>query len=189
VCWIATGALVLALLIKPRPALLAIGIATALVAAWFAWAMWIVTTPPFARLPFQFVGTDVIGPGWYATSVGLLVGAVAVVRAVNENHERAGVELWVLSTLPGYGLMRLGRWDLGLIFTALVAGTIYLGSIDSPDSNLFVEFGRSNNVPPAIPRGPEWVLLSLAAVFWLMSIAATVLERRRQSQPSKNGHR
>ena len=159
--------------------MLAVGLSTALLITWFGWAMWIVTTPPFARLPFQFVGTDVIGPGWYAASAGLLVAAVVVVKALNEEPDRAGAELWILTALPGYGLMRLGRWAAGLAFTALVAGSIYFGSTDSPDSNLFVEYGRSNNVPPAIPRGPEWVLLAIGAAFWLMSILATVIERRR----------
>jgi hypothetical protein len=153
-----------------------------LLIAWFGWAMWVVTTPRFTHLGFPFVGTDLLGPGWYAAAVGLLVTAIVVVRELEDRDITVGWELWILAALPGFGLMRLGRWSRGLVWTALFSAALYFASTDSPDPAQFAEFGRTGNVPPALPRGPEWVLLALAALIWLFSIAATVWERRRALQ-------
>jgi hypothetical protein len=82
--------------------------------------------------------------------------------------------------MPGYGLARLGQWSHGLIWTALFSAALYFASTDSPDPELFVEYGHSSNVPPPYPRGPEWVLLALATLLWVLSVLATVWRRRRQ---------
>ena len=181
-CWIVVAALGFAVLLDERWAVAAIGVAAAVILGWLGWAMWAVTTRPFSALPFSFMGTDVIGPGWYAAAAGLLLGAVIVIRRLIDRQAQPGADLWVLTAIPGYGLMRLGRWARGAIFAALVDGAFYFGSTDSPDASVFVEYGRSNNVPPPIPRGPEWVLLAFAAGVWLLSILATIVERQRQAK-------
>lgn len=181
-CWAALLALVAAVVLDGGAAVAAVGIALAVIAGWFAWAMWIVTTAQFTSLPFPFVGTDVIGPGWYAAAVGLLIAAAAVARSLARRHAPAGIDLWVLTTIPGYGLMRLGSWGRGLIFTVLFSAALYFGSTDSPDPAQFADYGQSGNVPPPLPRGPEWVLLGLAAAIWLASVAVTVVHARRESR-------
>ena len=148
--------------------------------AWFSWAMWVVTTPRFSTLGFPFIGTDLIGPGWYAAAIALLVAAGVVVKELNDREAPAGWDFWVLTTLPGYGLARLGRWSDGLAWTAFFSAALYFASTDSPDPSQFAEFGRTANVPPPYPREPEWVLLALAALLWMVSVAVTVLRRRRQ---------
>jgi len=179
-CWFALVALVGAAVLEARYAVVAAAVATAVVLAWLAWAMWLVTTPSFTNLPFSFVGTDVIGPGWYAAGIGLLASAGSVVKALIDRHAPVGFELWSLTAIPGYGLMRLHRWARGLAFAALVSGAFYFGSTDSPDAAQFADYGASNNVPPSFSRDPAWVLLGVAAALWLLSIAATIIEKRRQ---------
>jgi len=179
-CWLAVIAVVAAVALEARLAMIAVVIVLGVVLAWFGWATWLVTTPAFTKLPFTFMGTDVIGPGWYGAGIGLLFSAGAIVKALVDGHAPLGRELWVLSAIPGYGLMRLRRWGAGLAFAALVCGAIYLASTDSPDPTQFTDYGRSNNVPPPIPRGPEWFLLGVAAVLWLASFMATIIEKRRQ---------
>ena len=179
-CWLLVIALVAALSLDLRVALFALAVVEVVLIAWFAWAMWVVTTPRFSTLGFPFIGTDVIGPGWYAAAVGLLVAAGVVVKELNDRDVPAGWDLWALTAIPGYGLARLEQWDRGLIWTALFSAALYFASIDSPDPIQFAEYGRTANVPPPYPRGPEWVLLGLAALLWVLSVLATVRRRRRQ---------
>jgi hypothetical protein len=179
-CWLAVVALFAALFLDLRVAVIALALVEVVIIAWFAWAMWVVTTPRFATLGFPFVGTDLIGPGWYATAVGLLVAAGVVVNELNDRDVPVGWDLWMLTTMPGYGLARLGQWSRGLIWTALFSAALYFASTDSPDPELFAEYGHSGNVPPPYPRGPEWVLLALATLLWVLSVLATVRRRRRQ---------
>jgi hypothetical protein len=179
-CWFAVLAVIAAAALEVRLATVAVAVALGVILAWFAWATWIVTTPAFTQLPFSFMGTDVIGPGWYGAAIGLLFSAGAVVKALDDAQAPVGRELWLLTAIPGYGLMRLRRWGRGLAFAALVCGAIYFASTDSPDPTQFADYGLSNNVPPPIPRGPEWFLLGVAAVLWLASVGATILEKRRQ---------
>jgi hypothetical protein len=180
-CWLTVVALVAALLLTGRTAIAALTVGLLVVVGWFAWAMWVVTTPRFTSLPFPFVGTDLIGPGWYAAAVGLLVVAGAVIKELQDRDIPPGPEMWILTAIPGYGLARLGQWVAGLIWTVLFAGALYLGSTDSPDPAQFSDYGASGNVPPPIPRSPEYVLLGLAALFWLLSIILTVRRYRRAS--------
>jgi len=180
-CWLTVVALGAALYLDLRFAVSALAIVEVVLIAWFGWAMWVVTTPRFAALGFPFIGTDLIGPGWYATAVGLLVAAGVVVKELIDIDVPVAWDLWVLTAIPGYGLARLGEWSRGLIWTALFSAALYFASTDSPDPELFAEYGRTNNIPPTYPREPEWVLLALAAALFVLSVVVTV--RRRRMQP------
>lgn len=179
-CWLAAIALFGALFLDLRAAVLALAAVEAVLVAWFAWAMWVVTTPRFASLGFPFVGTDLIGPGWYAAAVALLIAAAVVVKELDDHDVAIRWDLWTLTTLPGFGLARLGQWSRGLLWTALVSAALYFASTDSPDPAQFSEYGRSGNVPPPYNREPEWVLLALAALLWVVSVAVTAWQRRKQ---------
>ncbi|TAN35081.1 hypothetical protein EPN29_00175 [bacterium] len=178
-CWLAVLALIAAAFVELRAAVIAVAVAEAALIAWFGWAMWVVTTPRFASLGFPFVGTDLIGPGWYAAAVALLLAAGAVVKGLLDRETPIGPGFWLWTAIPGYGLIRLGRWSRGLTWTLLFSAALYFASTDSPDPTQFAEYGRTNNVPPALPRDPEWVLLGLAAALWALSIGVTIAQRRR----------
>jgi hypothetical protein len=184
-CWVAVIALLAALVLDARAAVVALGAVELVLITWFGWAMWVVTTPRFADLGFQFVGTDLMGPGWYVVAVGVLLAAAAVVKELNDREVPVGVDLWILTAIPGFGLMRLGQWSRGLMWTALFSAAFYFASTDSPDPTQFADFGRYGNVPPAYPRGPEWTLLGLAALLFAISIAVTAWQGRRvlQTEP------
>lgn len=178
-CWLVAIAMLAALYLDVRVAVFALAVVEVVLIAWFAWAMWVVTTPRFASLGFPFIGTDLIGPGWYAAAVGLLVASGVVVKELVDRDVPVGWDLWTLTAIPGFGLARLGEWGRGLIWTTLVSAALYFASTDSPDPELFAEYGRTANVPPPYPRGPEWVLLALAAVLFVSTVVVTVRERRR----------
>jgi len=178
-CWLVAIAMLAALYLDVRVAVFALAVVEVVLIAWFAWAMWVVTTPRFASLGFPFIGTDLIGPGWYAAAVGLLVSSGVVVKELVDRDVPIGWDLWALTAIPGFGLARLGEWGRGLIWTTLVSAALYFASTDSPDPELFAEYGRTANVPPPYPRGPEWVLLALAAVLFVSTVVVTVRERRR----------
>lgn len=179
-CWLVVIALFAALLLDLRVAVIALAVVEVVLIAWFGWAMWVVTTPRFTSLGFPFIGTDLIGPGWYAAAIGLLVAAGVVVKELNDRDVPVSWDLWALTAIPGYGLARLDQWDRGLIWTALCSAALYFASTDSPDPAQFAEYGHTGNVPPPYPREPEWVLLALAALLWVLSVVVTVRRRRRQ---------
>jgi hypothetical protein len=181
-CWLAVIALGVALILDLRVAVIALAVVEVVLIVWFGWAMWVVTTSPFTSLGFPFIGTDLIGPGWYAASIGLLVAAGAVVKELNDQDIPVSWDLWALTAIPGYGLARLGERDRGLIWTALCSAALYLASTDSPDPLQFAEYARTGNVPPPYPREPEWVLLALAALVLVWSVFATVRLRRRRPE-------
>ena len=187
-CWLTAIALIAALFLRDRGAIAALAVAEVVVIGSFAWAMWVVTTPRFTSLPFPFVGTDIIGPGWYAAAVGLLIVACAVVKDLDDRNVPLGLDFWVVTVLPGFGLARLGKWVRGLAWTVLFAGALYFASTDSPDPAQFADYGRSGNVPPPMPREPEYVLLVLAGLLWVLSIAVTV-RTRRQAWVHEESHR
>jgi hypothetical protein len=179
-CWLAVIGLVGILFLEGRSAVIALVVVEVVIIGWFGWAMLVVTTPRFTSLPFPFVGTDLIGPGWYAAAVGLLIAAGGLVKDLHDRDVPVGSELWVLIVLPGYGLARLDQWLRGLVWTVLFSAALYFGSTDSPDPTLFADYGASGNVPPPMPRGPEYVLLGLAAILWVLSIAVTLQQRRNR---------
>ena len=181
-CWLAVIALLAALFIDARAAVIALGVVEFVLIAWFGWAMWVATTPRFADLGFPFVGTDLVGSGWYALAVGLLLAAGAVVKELNDRAVPIDVDLWLLTTIPGFGLMRLGQWSRGLMWATLFSAALYFASTDSPDPTQFADYGSYGNVPPGYPRGAEWVLLALAALLWAISIGVTAQHRRRALQ-------
>jgi len=183
-CWLAVLPLLAALRSEVLADVIALAVVAFVLMPWFRWAMWVVTTPRFTQLGFPFVGTDLIGPGWYAAAVGLLFTAGAVVKELIDRDVPIGADLWILTAIPGFGLVRLGKWARGLAWAALFSAALYFASTDSPDPAVFSEFGRTGNVPTPYPRGPEWVLLALAALLWVFSIAATVWQRRRSLQVS-----
>lgn len=180
VCWLVAIALVAALFLCARSAVIALGAVELGLIAWFGWAMWVVTTPRFTQLGFPFIGTDLIGPGWYAAAAGLLFATGAVVRELDDRDVRVRWDLWVLTAIPGFGLARLGKWARGLTWAVVFSAAFYFASTDSPDPALFAEFGRTGNVPTPYPRDPEWVLLALAAALWVFSVADTAWQRRRR---------
>ncbi len=148
-CWVAAIALFAALFLDLRVAVFALAVVEVVLVAWFGWAMWVVTTARFTSLGFPFIGTDLIGPGWYAVAIGLLVSAGVVVKELNDRDAPVGWDLGVLTVLPGYGLARLGQWDRGLIWTALFSAALYFASTDSPDPS---QFGISSVVLTAWRR-------------------------------------
>lgn len=179
-CWLEVIALLAASVLELRFAVFAVAVATGTLIAWLAWAMFIVTTPRFTAVPFPFVGTDLIGGGWYASAAGLLVVAAFVVKGSADRHAPAGIDLAIFTAIPGYGLMRLGEWGQGLTLALLCSGAFYFASTDSPDPAVFADYGHTGNVPPAIPREPEWILLAFAAAIWLFSVARTAWRANQQ---------
>jgi len=173
-CWLAVAGLAAALLLDVRAAVAALVFTEAVLVVWFGWATWVVTTPRFTNLPFAFMATDLMGAGWFAAALGLLLAAGALVRELRRRAAPPREDLWLLTAIPGFGLMRLGLWWAGGVWAGLFAGAFYLASTDSPDAIQFADYGRSGNVPPAFPRSVEWALLGLAALFWVLSVGLTV---------------
>ncbi|TME37026.1 MAG: hypothetical protein E6I61_15625 [Chloroflexi bacterium] len=176
-CWLVVAGLMAALVLDLRAAVLALALAEAVLVGWFGWATWVVTTPRFTDLPFPFMATDLMGPSWYAAAIGLLLAAGAVVRELQRRSAPLREELWLLTAIPGFGLMRMGRWLEGTIWAGLFITAFYLASADSPTAIELADYGRTGNVPPPYPRGAEWILLGLAALFWLASLGVTIWRR------------
>ena len=176
-CWLVIGGLGAALVLDLRAAVVAVAFVEAILAVWFGWAMWVVTTPRFTDLPFPFMATDLMGPGWYAAAIGLLLAAGALAWELQRRSAPLHEDFWLLTAIPGFGLMRLGRWLGGVIWAGLFTTAFYLGSTDSPDATQLADYGRYGDVPPAYPRGAEWVLLGLAALFWAASVGVTAWRR------------
>lgn len=183
VCWLVTIGLASTLILDVRRAVIALLLTEVVLVGWFGWALWVITTPRFTNVPFPFTPTDLMGPGWYAAAAGLLFSAGAIVRELWIRHVPPREDLWMLTAIPGFGLLRLGRWFQGGLWLALFAGAVYFASSDSPDSTEFADLGRYGAVPPPYPRGAEWVLLAAAAAFWIVSAAVTVWRRRNLQTP------
>jgi len=186
-CWLAVAGLAAALVLDLRPAVVALAFVEAVLVAWFGWATWVVTTPRFTDLPFPFMATDLMGPGWYAAAIGLLFAAGAVVRELQRRSAPLREDLWLMTAIPGFGLMRMGRWLAGGVWAGLFSAAFYLASADSPTATELADYGRSGNVPPPYPRGAEWVLLGLAALFWVVSVGVTAWRRANlQTTPNSD---
>ncbi len=176
-CWLAVIGMLASLALDVRLAVIAVFFTEVVLVAWFGWATWVVTTPRFTSLPFPFTPTDLMGPGWYAAAAALLLAAGAVIRELRHRQAPARDDLWLLTAIPGFGLLRMGRWFEGGVWAGLYIAAVYLASTDSPDSTEFADLGRYGAVPPPFPRGAEWVLLGAAVLFWIGSIAVTVWRR------------
>lgn len=177
-CWLVIAGLVASLVLDVRRALVAVFCTEVVLLAWWAWALWVITTPRFTGLQFPFTPTDLMGPGWYAAAAGLLFAAGALIRELHLRHAPPREDLWLLTALPGFGLLRLGRWFEGGVWAALFIGAVYFASTDSPDSTEFADLGRYGAVPAPYPRGAEWVLLAAAAAFWIASLFVTAWRKR-----------
>ena len=99
VCWVVVLAMLGALLLPD----LRLGIASLLAAelvlvAWYAWEIWLATTPTYAS-QYDFVGTDMVGPAWYAAALGLLFTAAVVARRYRDSDLHFGPETWWLSLI------------------------------------------------------------------------------------------
>ena len=178
-CWLAVIGLVAALVLEVRFAVVAVFLTELVLLGWFGWALWVITTPRFSHIGFPFTPTDLMGPGWYAAAGGLMFAAGTLIRELRNRHARPRADLWLLTALPGFGLLRLGRWFQGGMWTGLFIGAVYFASSDSPDSTEFADLGRYGAVPAPYPRGAEWVLLAMALLFWVASAAVTVWQRRK----------
>lgn len=180
-CWVAVASLVAAVLVwDNRGATGALLLAEAALIAWYVWAAWLVTTNQFAQHGYPFVGADLIGSGWYYAGIGLLVAAGSAAKRLFDHGSLAGAELWALSALPGVGLMALGKWARGGVWTVLVSTAVLFASLDSDDPAIFSTAGRWKDIPPPpLTRAPAVALIAAALLLWALSIADTALQRRR----------
>jgi hypothetical protein len=182
VCWLTVLLLLGAILLPNLTFSLACVMAAELVLiAWYGWAMWLVTTPRFSS-QYAFVGTDIVGPAWYAAAIGLLCAAAVVARRYRDYDDPPGLETWWLAA-PGFGLLRLDRTARGLTWAVLVAAALFVASLDSPFAPLFQPLNGFENLPDPVPtRAPTWILLGIALLFGALSILDTIRARRRRLQ-------
>ena len=180
VCWVVVLAMLGALLLPD----LRLGIASLLAAelvlvAWYAWEIWLATTPTYAS-QYDFVGTDMVGPAWYAAALGLLFTAAVVARRYRDSDLHFGPETWWLAAIPGSGLRRLDRTARGLLWASLVAAALWLASLDSPIAPLFQTVNGKQDLPDPLPtRAPTWILLGIAVLLAALSVVDTIRFRRR----------
>jgi len=161
-------------------ALIALLVADALLIAWYAWAVWVVTTPAYSSLGFPFVGTDLVGPGWYAAGAAVLAAAARVARRYRDSDLHPQREVWALSAIPGAGLLRLDRQPRALFWGTLVVFLLLVATLASPLAPLFQPLSGFEDLPSAPPtRAGTWVPLVLAVVAAIVSVADTLWTKRR----------
>ena len=184
VCWLAVlGVLGAVMLPTLRAATLSLVMAELVLIAWYAWEIWLASTPAYSS-HYQFVGTDLVTTAWYAAGAGLLFAAAAVARRYRKKDENVGPETWWLSAVPGFGLMRLDRTARGLLWAVLVASALWLATLASPIAPVFQTANGLTYLPDPLPtRAPTWILLAAAASFALLSVLDTIRARRRLPQP------
>jgi len=184
ICWLVVLAMFAALLTANA----ALRVAAALAAeffllVWFAWATWAAASSQYSSVDFPFIGIDLIGPGWFEAALGLFaIGAVAA-RQFHDQEVRPGLEVWLLSLIPGMGLIRIGRTARGVLWAVLVSAAIFLASVDSPVAPLFQPIAGHFDLPPPPPtRAPEWILLGAGLAFAAVGLVDTFLVKRRLPQ-------
>ena len=184
-CWLVVLATIAALLATNVALGLAAALAgEALLLGWFGWAMWIATTSRFAGIDFPFIGIDLVGPGWFWSALGLMAGGAAIAKRYHDLERPPGAEVWLLSSLPGIGLIRIGRTARGVIFAMLVSLALFLASFDSPVAPLFQPIVGHFDPPPFPPtRALDWILLASAVVLAIVSIIDTARLKMRPPQP------
>src|SRR6266702_5412276 len=122
--------------------------------------MWVVTTPAYSGLDFPFVGTDLVGPGWYAAGAGVLAAAARVARRYRDSDLHPAAEVWALSAIPGAGLLRVERQPRALFWSTLVVFLLLVASLASPMAPLFQPLSGFPDLPAAPPtRSGTWVPL------------------------------
>ena len=184
VCWLAV-VLLLGAVFLPN---LTLGTASLLGAelvlvSWYAWAIWLVTTPTYSS-QYNFVGTDIVATAWYAAALGLLWAGAAVALRYREGDHPTRNETWWLALVPGCGLIRLDRTARGLLWMVLVASALLLASLDSPIAPLFLPLHGLADLPEPLPtRVPTWIFLGAAVLLAAMSVADTIRIRRRFAHP------
>ncbi len=151
----------------------------AVVIGWFVWATWLVTTSRFAVFDFPFMGIDLIGQGWFIAAIGLMATGAIIARRFRDLQPKPGAEVWLLSLLPGIGLIRLDRTTRGAIYAGVVLLTILLASIDSQVALLFLPVAGTFEPPPPPNRALEWIFLSTAGVLAVLSVIDTVRAKEK----------
>jgi hypothetical protein len=181
IAWLEVAALVGAVtFVRLDLALISLLIAEALLVGWYAWAMWVVTTPVYASQGFPFIGTDIVGPGWYAAGAGLLGAAARVARRYRDSDLNPAAEVWLLSATPGAGLLRVDRMPRALFWGTLVVFLLLIATLGSPLAPLFQPISGFPDLPASPPtRAGTWVPLLLAIVAALASIADTAWTKSR----------
>ena len=184
VCWLVVLAVFGALLFRNlRFGIVSLLAAELVLVAWYGWELWLATTPTYAS-QYDFVGTDLVGPAWYAAALGLLFAAAVVARRYRDSDLHSGAETWWLAAVPAFGLLRLDRTSRGLLWTTLVAAALWLASLDSPMAPLFQTINGMQDLPDPLPtRAPTWVLLGIAALLAVLSAVDTIRMRRRLTRP------
>jgi hypothetical protein len=180
ICWLVVLALVGAILLPTLTLNLASLLAAELVLiAWYAWSIWLVTTPTYSS-QYSFVGTDLVGPAWYAAGLGVLSAAAVVALRYHDRDDPPSAETLWLAAVPGFALIRLGTTSRGLLWTTLVVAALLIATIDSPIAPLFQPLNGLPDLPDPVPtRAPSWILLGAAILFALLSVADTVRAKRR----------
>jgi hypothetical protein len=181
IAWLVVLALVGAVtLVRIDLALISLVVAEALLVGWYAWAMWVVTTPAYSSLGFPFVGTDLVGPGWYAAGAGALAAGARVARRYRDSDHHPAVEVWLLSSIPGAGLLRLERMPRAMFWGTLVVFLLLIATLASPIAPLFQPISGFPDLPAAPPtRAGTWVPLLLAVAAAIASVADTVWTKHR----------
>jgi hypothetical protein len=184
VCWLAVLAVVGAVLVANlRMSTVFLLAAELVLVAWYAWEMWLATTPTYSS-QYEFVGTDLVSTAWYAAAAGLLFAAAAVARRYRASDDNGGAETWWLAAVPGFGLVRLDRTARGLLWTVLVASALVLATLDSPIAPLFQTVNGMADLPDPLPtRAPTWIFLGSAALLAVLSVLDTIRIKRRLPQP------
>ena len=180
VCWLAV-VLLLGAIFLPSPTLSVAALlgAELVLVGWYAWAMWLVTTPAYSS-QYDFVGTDIVATAWYAAAFGLLWAGAAVALRYREADHPTGAETWWLALVPGCGLIRLDRTSRGLLWTVLVVSALVLASLDSPIAPLFLPLHGLADLPEPLPtRSPTWIFLGSAALLAALSVVDTIRTSRR----------
>ncbi len=123
---------------------------------------------------------DLIGSGWYLGGVAVIVAGGSVAIRVHNEDKPIGAELWALGAIPGAGLFRLGKRMRGSVWAVLVGMALFFAGQDTPDPAMFNAAGRWLEIPTAPPtRAPALAFLVAAVILVALSVADTILQRRR----------
>ncbi len=184
ICWLVILTLVASVLATNTTIRLATLLAAEVIlVAWFAWVMWLATTPTYASVDFSFVGIDLIGPGWFEAALGLFAVAALLARRLHADEIRPGYDVWLLAAIPGMGLIRIGRTARGVLWAVLVSAAVFFASVASPIAPIFEPISGHFDLPANPPtRSPEWILLGATLVLAAASLVDTFVVTRRRAR-------